>query len=175
MFLIGYIRIIAIYSALIAGLIMFFYLLFFKNKRQFWKIGFVSWFDLFYLTNFLLIVFKVNQKKAETAFDLSQIQLIPFKTIIPYLREGNVVQILGNIMIWIPLSFVIFWTFPKLAQKTKIILSIFLGLMVEPLQLILNLWTQSTWHIIDVDDFILNMLGTLIGIAILLPFQNQKR
>jgi glycopeptide antibiotics resistance protein len=173
MFLISYVTTICLVSALFACLITSVYFLTAKNKKHFLKIGFISWFDCFYLTLFFIIVFKISQPLSKISFDLSQVQLIPFKTLLPYLQEGNVVQILGNIFICSPLPAILFLNFPKLALKRKIRLSLFITALIEPLQFIFNYLTNTSSHVIDVDDLILNLIGAILGIFLLLPFQKN--
>ena len=93
--------------------------------------------------------------------------LIPLKTIIAFILKGNIIDlsanIIGNILLFIPLGF---FSYIKLNQnKTKSkILCLSTTLFVETVQIILPA------RLFDVDDLILNFLGGYIGIHMAIIF-----
>ena len=88
--------------------------------------------------------------------------LIPFKTIIPYLSGKNgflipMINIVGNIAALVPAGFLIPFIYLKMNWRKTLFLALLLGLSIETIQLILNI------GIFDIDDVILNALGVMIG------------
>ena len=88
--------------------------------------------------------------------------LIPFKTIIPYLSGKNgflipMINIVGNIVALVPAGFLIPFIYNKMNWRNAILLAILLGLSIETIQLILHI------GIFDIDDVMLNGLGVIIG------------
>ena len=96
--------------------------------------------------------------------------LVPFKTIIGYVKaliDGSmnrkipIENIVGNLLAFMPLGFYLPFLIKKMT-KLKIYVIAVSGLIisVELMQYILRVGS------LDVDDFILNMAGALIGFAI---------
>ena len=88
--------------------------------------------------------------------------LIPFKTIIPYLlgKGGLIIgglNIGGNILLLIPIGFLFPFVFQQMNWKKTLALSIAAGLSIELTQVILKV------GIFDIDDVILNAIGVIIG------------
>lgn len=91
---------------------------------------------------------------------------IPFKIIydsyISYNINNNlnyfIINLLGNIIIFIPIGFIISYLY-KLDTKYIILIGFLLSLFIELFQLLLPRWT-------DIDDIILNTLGVYIGYLI---------
>lgn len=94
---------------------------------------------------------------------LRNINLIPFRSISPYLR--NITEpyafknIIANILVFIPLGFFISNKNPKNVFKTLVI-CISVILSIECIQLLFKI------GFFDVDDIILNFIGSLIGMGI---------
>jgi len=87
---------------------------------------------------------------------------IPFKTIIPYLMgDGGWLiggmNILGNIVLLVPIGFILPFIFPTINWKQKLAFAIITCLLIETTQAILHI------GIFDIDDVILNGLGVMIG------------
>lgn len=101
---------------------------------------------------------------------LRNINLIPFKSISPYLR--NITEpyafknIIANILVFIPLGFFISNKNPKNVFKTLVI-CISVILSIECIQLLFKI------GFFDVDDIILNFIGSLIGLIINLFAQKR--
>lgn len=101
---------------------------------------------------------------------LRNINLIPFRSISPYLK--NITEpyafknIIANILVFIPLGFFVSNKNPKNVFKTlAICLSVILS--IECIQLLFKI------GFFDVDDIILNFLGALIGLIINLLAQKR--
>lgn len=91
--------------------------------------------------------------------------LIPFKTIGEYFA-GNKgfliasINISGNILLLVPLGFLFAVCIPNLNRLQIIALSIFSGLAIELMQVVLKV------GIFDIDDVMLNALGAILGVFI---------
>ena len=88
--------------------------------------------------------------------------LIPFKTILPYLmgKMGLLIggiNILGNIALLIPIGYLLPFVFHRLTTKKALIIALAFCLLIECIQAILKI------GIFDIDDVILNGLGFMIG------------
>lgn len=92
--------------------------------------------------------------------------LIPFKTIIGYWAFPNahntIINILGNIVILMPVQFLIMKIFDIRKFRISLIIDISLSLLIEIIQLI------SHAGVFDIDDIILNVLGMSIVYAIVM-------
>ena len=113
----------------------------------------------------LILFFLLFKKKSVGSFQT--INLIPFRTIIDYLFNEDVIvrsfafsNIMGNIVIFIPLGIYIPLLINKKSIFTNSAIVALISLCVEIVQYILAIGTA------DVDDIILNTIGGLLGILI---------
>ena len=113
----------------------------------------------------LILFFLLFKKKSVGSF--RTINLIPFRTIIDYLFNEDVIvrsfafsNIMGNIAIFIPLGIYIPLLINKKSIFTNSAIVALISLCVEIVQYILVIGTA------DVDDIILNTIGGLLGILI---------
>lgn len=88
--------------------------------------------------------------------------LIPFKSILPYLlgKNGFLIAILnigGNIVLFIPIGLLLPIVFSKIRWIKILFIAFASGLCVENIQAILHI------GIFDIDDVLLNGLGVIIG------------
>lgn len=88
--------------------------------------------------------------------------LIPFKTIIPYVtgKMGLLIggiNIAGNIVLLIPIGLLMPFVFHRLNTKKSFIIALVFCLLIEGFQAILKI------GIFDIDDVILNVLGFMMG------------
>lgn len=102
------------------------------------------------------------------------INMIPFTTITALFKLmffeheffTPFLQIVGNIILAIPYGVIL----PFLIKEKKwwkfLIFSPMLSISIELIQLILGLCTTTMYRTVDIDDVILNTLGTWIGIGI---------
>jgi glycopeptide antibiotics resistance protein len=91
--------------------------------------------------------------------------LIPFRSITPYLKNLTdsyaYTNILGNILSFVPLVFLIPIIFKKCRKLVKTISICFISIIgIESFQFIAML------GYIDIDDILLNILGCLIGYCV---------
>ena len=104
----------------------------------------------------------------------SNLNLIPFRTLRlfsgllsdhrPYLVRAAVVNLFGNVIMFIPLGFFLPAVFEKLQKLWKILLTTTLIItMIEVMQLLTLLGSC------DIDDLILNLVGAAIGYGIYKP------
>jgi glycopeptide antibiotics resistance protein len=91
------------------------------------------------------------------------INLIPFKTILPYIGDASyskvaVKNLLGNIFLFLPFGLLLPAIKPEVDSYKKIfIFSVLFSLFFETTQLLLRIGS------FDVDDLILNTLGAMLG------------
>lgn len=99
----------------------------------------------------------------ELGLNYFQINLIPFATINAYFAYGNIVNsvinVLGNVIIFIPLGFLLPILMDRV-RKLSVLLLVSFGvtLSFETIQLLYPLLGSF-----DVDDLILNTFGALLG------------
>ncbi len=83
--------------------------------------------------------------------------LIPFKTILGYIAyldvHNIIVNIIGNILVLMPVQFLLMRIFNINKYKTSLLMDTLLALLIETIQLI------SHSGVFDIDDIILNILG----------------
>ena len=131
-----------------------------------------------YLSTLLLIAYSALLFKVMVLKDLPMIRIgslrfnlggtqegnanfFPFSSILPYLlgERGLMIggiNIVGNIVLLIPIGFLLPLVYPGLLKKF-FLLSFVPGLAIEVLQIVLRV------GIFDIDDIILNGLGVMIG------------
>jgi len=133
----------------------------------------ISIYAVLYFVLLISVTMFLNRAHVNLNFHVStyykNINLIPFKTILIYLSGktsilSSVINLLGNMFVFIPLSFLII-----IKDKNKNIAKVlryvgFSVLMVEVLQLVLST------GFFDIDDFILNIGGVLLFIYIVYRF-----
>ena len=88
--------------------------------------------------------------------------LIPFKTILPYLlgEKGLIIggiNIVGNIVLLVPIGFLIPYIYRNMTWKKSLALGVAAGVTIEGMQAVLRV------GIFDIDDVILNGLGVMVG------------
>lgn len=88
--------------------------------------------------------------------------LVPFKTILPYLlgKMGWLIggiNLIGNIVLLVPIGFLVPVIFRNVTWKIMLALALATGFAIEGMQVVLHV------GIFDIDDVILNALGVMIG------------
>jgi glycopeptide antibiotics resistance protein len=88
--------------------------------------------------------------------------LLPFKTILPYLlgEKGLIIagiNLVGNIALLVPIGFLVPFVFRNITWKKTLALAVAAGFVIEGMQVVLHV------GIFDIDDVILNALGVVIG------------
>ena len=81
---------------------------------------------------------------------------VPFKTIIEYIERGSfgmfVTQVAGNVLVTLPLPFVVWFYSRRRSMKRVTIVSLLITAVIEPVQILLNVLIGGPTNIIDVDE-----------------------
>lgn len=120
-----------------------------------------------------VIVFKCNNIKSlhiefnrsMTILERLKFKAIPFKYTIERILEGRPLEILAtifNVVCFVPMTML--FRLLKLSGKQSLLLAGGISLAIEIFQLF------SCWGGFDVSDWILNMLGAWLGVALFKPF-----
>ena len=156
--------------AVIFIVVMIIYL-FIKRPEHFRWRDFLSCVWWVYVITLLLMVFQSDQPIGELPVSFREriasgdsINLIPFRTIINFIRYGGyddtMVNILGNILIFIPFGIgVVYLSNRGVSVKRNLIFCLLFPLFIETVQLFVG-------RNVDVDDVILNFIGGAIGVYI---------
>lgn len=100
---------------------------------------------------------------------------IPFKIFFDAMSFGSLSfgffillkQVVGNIILFLPMGFVLPLIFTNIHTIRKVILIGFLAsLSIELLQALGGLWIGYNYRAANIDDLIFNVLGTVIGFLI---------
>jgi glycopeptide antibiotics resistance protein len=119
---------------------------------------------LFKLRTFLL---------TEQGDPFANINLVPFTTIAPYLAQGDLIQLVGNIFILFPLPLFLYFNFPHMKNRTLLLSVLCVTVLIEPVQLLINIITNAPANVIDIDDFFLNATGCLLGLGLTLLLKHR--
>lgn len=90
----------------------------------------------------------------------------PFKTILGVGSYNFFRQIICNILLFVPMPVFIKVSYKKFSGLKVILLSVGCSLLLEVLQLCIDIVTRYPSHVCDIDDFILNSTGVVIGYLI---------
>lgn len=146
-----------------------------KKKNGFWKILFI----IYSIVIAKLVFFRPGSIYTLTHWSIDTVynkidtaNFTPFRTIKLYLRAIypmiSAINLIGNVVVFIPLGFLI----PKISKKKTFFSTIFKSLafimLIEVSQLI------GTVGEFDVDDIILNLVGSIIGYLIFAIFNKKK-
>lgn len=122
----------------------------------------------------MVIIFSLTGISPMSGFHLdiriNEISFIPFKGIIEMLQGGittySFINIIGNIIMFMPVVFLLPLICTKVDSCKKVVaIGFCTSLLIESSQLFL---TRGT----DIDDLILNTLGTILGYLVFLIFKN---
>ncbi|WP_057911404.1 VanZ family protein [Peribacillus muralis] len=100
---------------------------------------------------------------------------IPFKIFYEAMSYGSLSfgitillkQVVGNIILFIPMGFVLPIIFVNIQNIKKVILIGFLSsLSIELFQGLAGFWIGYNYRAVDIDDLIFNVLGTVVGFLI---------
>ncbi|MEK3977416.1 VanZ family protein [Psychrobacillus sp. FSL K6-2684] len=146
--------------------------------KNIWKVLFTIYILL--VLNFIVIKFNGNIQHLINTIQMnmerrsqgeSGANLVPFRTIKAYIDDISFGiafrNILGNIIPFIPMGFLIPAAFPSQRNIVKTLISCFLLILsIEILQLIFFLGS------FDVDDVILNLISCFIGFMLFIAYKN---
>ncbi|MEI4790996.1 VanZ family protein [Bacillus sp. FJAT-53060] len=136
-------------------------------------------FCLFVYTN-ILFYLTVFPNRFSAPRDQVSVNLIPFHSIDQNLHAyhhgyPNLVflNLAGNILLFVPLGFFLYQTFRTMRWQKAVLAGFILSAMIEVLQWIFSqsgIITRSS----DIDDIILNTLGTAIGCIVYQMYRRRK-
>lgn len=117
----------------------------------------------------IIMIWELFMGKYRTFTSNRSYNLIPLNTIINYINNSEkyntntlFINLLANIIVFVPLGFLLPAIEENMRRFTKILFISFIIIIgAETLQFILNV------GIFDIDDIILNLLGVIIGYFIL--------
>lgn len=108
--------------------------------------------------------------KVEYFGDLTWYNFIPFKTITQTLQYGvtttAIAQIFGNILMSVPFGIFIMIFLDKPKWWNMLLFALALTLSIELSQMIIGFAINNMYRTVDIDDIILNIIGTYIGYGI---------
>jgi glycopeptide antibiotics resistance protein len=125
-----------------------------------------------------ILVFKIGHLQIgplrfRFAAEAGEANLLPFNTILPYLRgEPNwliaILNLAGNIGLLAPVGFLVPFVYRNMNWGKSLVLAIGVGVAIEGAQTVLI-------GIFDIDDVILNALGVMIGYWAFVIFEKRAR
>lgn len=127
------------------------------------------------LTIFARQMHKFNFNGFRNVYKYGGLNIIPFKTILDYIINFHkyylktiLINIVGNIIIFMPVQYLIMKVFDKLSFKKYLCIDLILLFIIEFLQLI------TDCGVFDIDDIILNLVG-MEFIQILVSRKKKKK
>lgn len=135
-------------------------------QTLFW-IAFLLYISMVIELVFFPIPFDPNEFAEGRKFSHPIMSLIPFVNILHAPLSIVVRNLIGNLLLFVPLGFSlpIILKGQKVKQKSALIL-IISAIAVELIQFIGSfLIFKMNWKIVDIDDVIMNILGGLVGLA----------
>lgn len=155
-----------------------------KNRKLYAFAGCMISLMLITAVCFFPLPFQDNliQERIKQHQELSN-NFVPFRTIFTTIKEaiqyrvyGNIVyQLMGNILLFVPLGFSLYFLLGgKFRVQRVIICIIFTSLSVEAFQWILGVLLGINYRSVDIDDFILNVVGGILGLAVA-SYVNEKK
>lgn len=121
--------------------------------------------EIFYILTAVIILFYPENILISNGINTSYFQILPFKTIKEYITNKSYFSLICNIFILFPIP--IFLFIHKITLKKNMAISFLIAVAIEPIQLLINIITKYPNKIIDIDDFILYIIGVLISLIIL--------
>ncbi|WP_195251918.1 VanZ family protein [Romboutsia sp. 1001713B170207_170306_H8] len=142
-----------------------------KSKYNFKKIFYITLLYfygviVFHITILPLPLDKIGVESLQLAsYNNYYLNLIPFNDFIKMDKFSFIKQVIGNIVMFIPLGFLLPLSFEK-CKDIKILIkySFLTSLLIELSQLIICLlWIRAPYRVFDINDLLLNLLGSLLG------------
>ena len=139
-----------------------------KKLIAFFAATFLASAYVFIACNILLSITKFGMYKDVSPFSGNY---TPFRTIMEYINRGHIglffSQVAGNILVTLPFPFVVWFCSRKRNMKRVCLISLIITAVIEPVQILLNVFIGGPTNIIDIDDLILNILGCVLGLPLL--------
>lgn len=157
-----------------------FYRFGYKEKRI--KLRFIAIFEMYLLVVFKIVILPIRiitdeVLKTEFSQDFTlgnAVQLIPLQSVKEFLEAGIYLQIVGNILLLLPLPVFLIFLLNKNNTKRVLLSSFGFCLGIEMIQLCICLCTRFSTRIFDVDDILLNSIGILLGYGFCCISKNKK-
>ncbi|MBV1821263.1 VanZ family protein [Anaerosalibacter bizertensis] len=166
-----------IITILISTIILFIFIYIIKTKTEKNNM-YILFFSIFYIYMIFVLKYTIfpipvdneylNIIRQDSRF-LNNINLIPFN--FGLMDTLSYEQILLNILLTIPFGFGISFI-TKITKKKIIFLGISIGLIIEGLQLLIGLIVNYAYRYVDINDIIMNFIGTIIGYLLFILFSN---
>lgn len=122
------------------------------------------------------LLFKITGFTMDGQGDLfTVVNLVPFKTIAEYIEKGNLVQILGNMLVLFPFPALLYFNFPKMNNRDYLVTVLCVAVLIEPIQFLINVIANTPANVIDIDDFLLNAAGCLLGLLALKSLKHMTQ
>ena len=116
------------------------------------------------------IVVIVYDDVTEYTDTITWYNFIPFKTIVSAFQNGvtttAITQIIGNIALAVPFGIMVLMLFKLPHWWQKLLIALSFTIAIESSQLYIGLFIGNMYRNIDIDDVILNLMGTYIGYGI---------
>lgn len=108
------------------------------------------------------------------------VNLIPLHSILEYFQhfstETAVKQVVGNVMVFLPIGFLIPILFAKFRHFAKLVLlSFLLSVSIEMIQYLISAATHTPNRAADIDDVILNLMGGMLGFCLYRFFESFRK
>lgn len=155
---------------------IFFYVYYKKSNNTFYKNILVYSFGIYISILVGITLFPLPIQPEEIAVNIKynlglKNNYVPFintyKNLILDYNHGlifaSLKQIVGNILIFIPIGIYMPYFIKKINLKKIIIIGLSSSLIIELTQLFINTILTYNYRSVDVDDLILNTIGTIIG------------
>lgn len=124
--------------------------------------------SLWYVIIAIAVLFKVRTMFfADAGGNPFECNIVPFATITKFAAQRNIIQLFGNIILFCPLPVLLLLNFPNMRTRSLLLITAVVTVIIEPLQQLINIIMNTNINVIDIDDFILNSLGSLFGLAML--------
>jgi glycopeptide antibiotics resistance protein len=99
-----------------------------------------------------------------------RLNLKPFATILPALRHGPgsfaFANLMGNVLAFVPLGLLLPVAFRRLPWPLVILVGAALSAAIETTQYVLSINLGHGYRAADIDDVIVNVCGTIVGLAL---------
>lgn len=168
----------SVFLTLYLLLVFTYYLLFFRKakNKNFNNFLFSARFIFYILCLIKLTILPMRITPIEgMTFDFSYYyQIVPFKTINQVIKYNTwKIQLIGNVLLLLPLPIFIGFIKKNFSFTNLILIGFIASISIECIQLFIDILTRFPNKLADIDDIILNLIGSLIG-AILIKIFNNK-
>lgn len=157
---------------IIVGFLCFLVFAFFKKRLMTSKFLFWMLFGVYIATLVNLTFFPFPYQKMLIELSIedhlgSSHNFIPFTSLMDGITTGYFIvpltQLVKNVLLFIPLGFIVPILFNRATMRKVFILGFFISLFIESLQFLLGLLIGFNYRSFDVDDLIMNTIGTTVG------------